>query len=146
MSEVFAGGIGLATFNQQGDTLDCLFPNPVIQPTGESAQLLKQLPQGTSTLTAEQLSKLDPSGTLAPKALLETDRPLVSVRLDEDSKITSNAEAYLKLHLLSHRLALPNSLNLEDIFAHLPNLAWTNKGPMDLGELNDNLIRARSRG
>ena len=146
MSEVFAAGIGLATFNQQGDTLDCLFPKPLIQPNKETNELLKQLPKGTSTVTAEQLNKLDPTGMLAPPSLLEADCPLISVRLDEDSKIGSNPEAYLKLHLLSHRLALPNSLNLEDIFAHLPNLAWTNKGPMDLAELNDNLIRARNSG
>ena len=52
--------------------------------------------------------------------------------LEGDAPITSTAGAYLKLHLLSHRLAKPNALNLEGIYAHTPNVAWSNEGPIDL--------------
>ncbi|MFV3037698.1 hypothetical protein ACNI5A_31695, partial [Klebsiella pneumoniae] len=39
------------------------------------------------------------------------------------------ADAYLRLHLLSMRLAKPNTLNLDGIFAALNNVVWTNYGP-----------------
>ena len=60
--------------------------------------------------------------------------------------IASTAEAYLKLHLLSHRLTLPNTLNLDGIFAHLPNLAWTSEGPIELHALTGAQLRARAQG
>jgi 2,3,4,5-tetrahydropyridine-2-carboxylate N-succinyltransferase len=71
---------------------------------------------------------------------------LTAVRLDEDGPIESVAEAYLKLHLLSHRLALPNSQNLDNIFAHLPNVAWTSDGPFAADSINDALVHARAAG
>jgi 2,3,4,5-tetrahydropyridine-2-carboxylate N-succinyltransferase len=68
------------------------------------------------------------------------------VRLDRDEAVDSTAAAYLKLHLLSHRLTLPNSQNLEQIFAHLPNVAWTSDGPLAVNELADALLKARISG
>tara|TARA_B100000945_G_scaffold225230_1_gene182161 strand:+ start:1928 stop:2995 length:1068 start_codon:yes stop_codon:yes gene_type:complete len=51
--------------------------------------------------------------------------------LEKDEPVRSIEDAYLKLYLLSQRFAKPNSLNLEGIFDALPNVAWTNHGPMD---------------
>ena len=68
------------------------------------------------------------------------------MRLTADNDISSTEEAYLKLHLLSHRLALPNTLNLNGIFAHLPNLAWTSAGPIEVGDLPEALLNARAQG
>src|SRR3546814_18238425 len=59
--------------------------------------------------------------------LAESQRPLVATLLAEDAPLTSTPEAYLKLHLLSHRLAKPHGLNLTGIFPLLPNVAWTNQ-------------------
>src|SRR5690606_39908090 len=42
----------------------------------------------------------------------------------------STADAYLRLHALSHLLVRPNELSLDGIFGHLPNVAWTNAGPV----------------
>jgi 2,3,4,5-tetrahydropyridine-2-carboxylate N-succinyltransferase len=78
--------------------------------------------------------------------LIEADRPLTAVRLDGDGPIAATAEAYLKLHLLSHRLALPNTLNLEGIFEHLPTVAWTSRGAVDPAELEPLLLTARLAG
>jgi 2,3,4,5-tetrahydropyridine-2-carboxylate N-succinyltransferase len=55
--------------------------------------------------------------------------------LREDIKIESVPEAYLKLHLLSYREVKPNSINLDNIFAMLPTVAWTSEGPKDPDEL-----------
>jgi 2,3,4,5-tetrahydropyridine-2-carboxylate N-succinyltransferase len=52
-------------------------------------------------------------------------------------------DAYLRLHLLSHRLVQPNTINLDGLFGVLPNVAWTNRGPVDPGELEQVRLRAR---
>ena len=38
-------------------------------------------------------------------------------------------DVYLRLHLLSHRLVQPNTINLDGIFGLLPTVAWTQLGP-----------------
>src|SRR5690606_4878761 len=52
-------------------------------------------------------------------------KTLLIVMLAEDLPPASVAEAYLKLHLLSHRLCRPHAINLQGIFGVLHNLAWT---------------------
>ncbi|MEM7079932.1 MAG: DapH/DapD/GlmU-related protein [Pseudomonadota bacterium] len=143
MSDVFAYGVGLAHHRADGAVLDCLFPTPRM---GVADATLSDIQAGTTTLQPEEAARLNERvpGSVAD-ALLETDRPLTCVKLTADGEITSTAEAYLKLHLLSHRLAVPNSLNLDNIFTHLPNLAWTNKGPIEVDKLTDALLRARLR-
>lgn len=49
--------------------------------------------------------------------------------IDLDAAPSGTADAYLRLHLLSHRLVTPNSINLDGIFAVLPNVVWTSRGP-----------------
>jgi 2,3,4,5-tetrahydropyridine-2,6-dicarboxylate N-succinyltransferase len=49
----------------------------------------------------------------------------------------STEDAYLRLHLLSERTAKPNEINLEGIFALLPNIAWTSAGPVLPGKVDD---------
>ena len=44
---------------------------------------------------------------------------------DLDREIESVSDAYLKLHLLSHKLVLPNSINLDGLFSNLPNIVST---------------------
>ena len=40
-------------------------------------------------------------------------------------------DAYLRLHLLSHRLIRPHDANLDGLFGILNNVAWTSHGPVD---------------
>ena len=54
----------------------------------------------------------------------------VALTIDIDAAPASTADAYLRLHALSHLLVRPNEINLDGIFGHLPNVAWTNAGPM----------------
>ncbi len=56
------------------------------------------------------------------------------------------ADAYLRLHLLSHRLVQPRTINLDGIFGILPNVAWTTRGPVALDELGAARLRARTHG
>lgn len=55
-------------------------------------------------------------------------------------------DAYLRLHLLSHRLVEPNRLNLEGIFSLLPNVAWTTLGPCECSRVPEARMEARKRG
>jgi 2,3,4,5-tetrahydropyridine-2,6-dicarboxylate N-succinyltransferase len=56
-----------------------------------------------------------------------TIRP-VRLTIDVDEPPTSASDAYLRLHLLSHRLAAPRKINVEGIFGALNNVAWTSIG------------------
>ncbi len=96
------------------------------------------------------------AGDLAPAALtLESSAgpderrnvtvELVQLTIDLDDAPASTADAYLRLHALSHLLVRPNEVNLDGIFAHLPNVAWTSAGPMlpsDAARLRPLLQRA----
>ena len=140
--------MGITSTNGSGAVLDCFFPNPILKPQAQVLSAISDLPQGVSTLSVEQASALnETSGAeIVPLSLLDMDQTLTSVRLDTDTPSNSIEEVYLKLHLLSHRLCLPNTLNLDGIFAHLPNLAWTSAGPIEVDELPSALINARAQG
>lgn len=74
----------------------------------------------TSTADANKFS-LDDKGTKSTKII---------THLVEDKPIEDIPTAWLKLYLLSLRFFKPNELNFENIFSVLPNIAWTNKGPL----------------
>jgi 2,3,4,5-tetrahydropyridine-2,6-dicarboxylate N-succinyltransferase len=65
---------------------------------------------------------------------------------DLDLPPADTADAYLRLHLLSHRLVRPNSINLDGIFAVLPNVCWTSLGPVAATEINAVRRRALEKG
>ena len=55
-------------------------------------------------------------------------------------------DAYLRLHLLSHRLIRPHDANLDGLFGLLNNVAWTSHGPVDPADLPAVLRRFRAAG
>lgn len=154
-ASVFAFAIGVTRENARGATIDCFFPTPTMAPEAVVANLIvSHFGPGRSEASPGAVSRFvdDLAGAAGDSAtaqiagyrrLAEADRPLAAVRLDADAPISGTEEAYLKLHLLSHRLALPNTLNLEGIFAHLPNVAWTSRGAVDPAELEQVLLNAR---
>ena len=68
------------------------------------------------------------------------------VAADLDQPPADSADAYLRLHLLSHRLVRPNSVNLDGIFKVLPNVCWTSLGPAAVSEIGAVRQRALARG
>jgi 2,3,4,5-tetrahydropyridine-2-carboxylate N-succinyltransferase len=74
-----------------------------------------------------------------------TIRP-VRISIDVDESPTSPEDAYLRLHLLSHRLAAPHSLNMDGTFGALNNVAWTNLGPVAVAEIDDIRLKVKSSG
>lgn len=155
MTELFAFGIGHATVSRARDVLEVYFPAPGKQPSAEVARALNaHLRYGVSTITPSQSHAIADALADAGAAvharvtleLAEIDSPLTAVLLERDDVIGSTAEAYLKLQLLSHRLARPNTLNLDGIFAQLPNVVWTSEGAMAVGEIDAALMNARRSG
>ncbi len=71
------------------------------------------------------------------------NRQLVAILLTDDVALSDVGVAYLKLHLLSYRHFKPNELNLTNIFSVLPNVAWSNKGPINPANVADELWKAR---
>ncbi|MGE0126454.1 MAG: DapH/DapD/GlmU-related protein, partial [Vicinamibacterales bacterium] len=65
---------------------------------------------------------------------------------DLDAPPTRVPDAYLRLHLLSHRLVRPREVNIDGIFGVLPNVAWTSRGPVPLARLDEVRLAARARG
>jgi 2,3,4,5-tetrahydropyridine-2-carboxylate N-succinyltransferase len=147
---LFAFGIGVGTHNRNGEWIEVLFPQPVLHPVGlEVAAFAEafgyQGGEQSINLDAEQrkaLAVIDPDYA----ALVATDSPLCAVFLGEDAAPADVPAAYLKLHLLSHRLVRPNSINLTGVFKILPNVAWTSLGPVDVAELPELQIACRMKG
>jgi 2,3,4,5-tetrahydropyridine-2-carboxylate N-succinyltransferase len=73
-------------------------------------------------------------------------RRQLCVAADLDRPPADAADAYLRLHLLSHRLMPPNSMNLDGIFGILPNVCWTSLGPVPVGEASAARQRALASG
>ena len=103
-----ASGHGIATI-AGGVVLDTWFPQPT----------LGGLPAVPSDLQA--LVGID--------AIRGVSKELVSIEINLDKAPTSVSDAYLRLHLLSHRLVKPHGLNLDGIFGILNNVVWTSYGP-----------------
>jgi 2,3,4,5-tetrahydropyridine-2,6-dicarboxylate N-succinyltransferase len=66
--------------------------------------------------------------------------------IDVDAAPASAADVYLRLHLLSHRLAAPNTINLDGLFGLLTTVAWTTLGPVAVDDLADVVLAQRSAG
>src|SRR3954470_15497821 len=117
MSE--AWGRGLATVTTGGRVLDVLYPDPVLGREGA--------PEGPGTTVLAEGEDDERRGT--------KNVEVVTVLDDLHSAPTDAYDAYLRLHLLSHRLVKPRELSMEGIFGVLPNVAWTSHGPVDPAEL-----------
>jgi 2,3,4,5-tetrahydropyridine-2-carboxylate N-succinyltransferase len=144
-------GLGIASENAAGGTLDVFYPQPLSNVTGA---LCDQLTDVAGRLDSAQLRELSTMlhkmgentlGDLATR-LAESDRPIVAALLADNRPARSVEEAYLKLHLLSHRLVKPHQTDLTGLFGLLPNVAWTDQGPVDLTELPQRQLDARLRG
>jgi 2,3,4,5-tetrahydropyridine-2,6-dicarboxylate N-succinyltransferase len=70
----------------------------------------------------------------------------VQLTIDTDDKPTSASDAYLRLHLLSHRLMAPRAQNLDGLFGQLTNVAWTNLGPAPVEGIEELRWRVRRDG
>jgi 2,3,4,5-tetrahydropyridine-2-carboxylate N-succinyltransferase len=68
------------------------------------------------------------------------------VSIDLDAPPADVSDAYLRLHLISLRLVRPRAVNLDGIFAVLPNVVWTSFGPCAVGDFDEVRLRLRASG
>ncbi|MFG1928209.1 2,3,4,5-tetrahydropyridine-2,6-dicarboxylate N-succinyltransferase [Cryptosporangium sp. NPDC048952] len=135
-------GVGLAT-EYAGQILDVWFPTgklgvgePGVPGLSPGVARLDKA-QGETSLGSELAS------AVGPDPLRGVEVVAVSVVTDLDGAPVDAADVYLRLHLLSHRLVKPHGANLEGIFGHLANVAWTSAGPVLATEVE--AVRARAR-
>ena len=163
MKKLYSFGIGIGTKNHCGECLEVFYPKPVLWPkpslnTAIASIIDESDDNQVVTVTGEQLMalavKLDINGEseqarLAMQLAGNNNQPkqfLVATILSADTPPGSVEEGYLKLHLLSHCLVKPHETDLSGIFGILPNVAWTNQGPIDIAELPQRQLEARLKG
>ena len=110
---------GILTKSSSGETLDAYFP--IIEFNDQKTDI-----QDINTDNSE-------------KEVVE----IHWTQKDLDEPIEDVVSAYLKLHLISYRFVLPNSINLDGLFNALPNVAWTNKGPISIDEIDQELLNSK---
>jgi 2,3,4,5-tetrahydropyridine-2-carboxylate N-succinyltransferase len=119
-----AWGVGLATIAADGTTLDTFF---------------RHLGLGNAVPTATPAETQSTTDERRGVAIVPT-----SLVIDTQAAPTSASDVYLRLHLLSHRLVEPRTINLDGAFGLLTNVAWTSIGPVAIDTLEDvryNLLR-----
>lgn len=132
-----ASGVGLATITADGTVLDTWFPAPELSASGDA---------GTVKLTGDDVPA-EFAGLTGPDA--DRGVEVVAVRTtitDLADKPADAHDAYLRLHLLSHRLVAPHGANMDGIFGALANVVWTNFGPCAVEGFETVRAKLRRRG
>ena len=125
-----AWGIGLATVTAEGQVLDTWYPAGLLGLGAEPAPAPSR-----------------PAGLTGPKALPGLSTVEVSTTIGSLAEpIKDTPDAYLRLHLMSHRLVRPNELNLDGIFGMLANVAWTSAGPCPPDRVDELRLIERAAG
>lgn len=109
-----AYGFGIATQNLSGQTLECSF----------YALGLGKAPENEIDAAFKSLIGEDP--------IRKVKKVAIEVLIEVDEKPKDAADVYLRLHLLSHRLLKPHTINLEGIFSLLSNVVWTSAGACEI--------------
>lgn len=111
---------GLASIHSSGQVLDAWYPDPHLgQPKPDSQPLACLRALRTSDETRAVTTEI------------------IKTVINLDEAPSDTADAYLRLHLLSHRLRKPRSINLDGIFGVLPNVVWTTAGPCHVDTFDD---------
>jgi 2,3,4,5-tetrahydropyridine-2-carboxylate N-succinyltransferase len=119
-----AYGYGISTIAKDGSVLDAYF---------------HQLGLGVA-----EASRVDLAGLEGADNEREITRALVKTEIELDKPPVSVADAYLRLHLLSHRLVKPHGLTLEGIFSILNNVVWTSHGPCAIAGFDQVRLKLRA--
>ena len=120
-----AYGYGISTIAKDGSTLDTYF---------------HQLGLG-----AAEASRVDLASLEGVDNEREITRRVVKTEIELDKPPASVADAYLRLHLLSHRLVKPHGLSLEGIFSILNNVIWTSHGPCAIAGFDQVRLKLRTK-
>ena len=155
---LFSLAFGVGTQNRQGAWLEVFYAQPLLNPSAELVAAIAPIlgyTEGNQAITfsvaqasqlADALKGVDAVQAALLTRLAESHKPLVATVLAEDAQLSSTPEAYLKLHLLSHRLVKPHGLNLAGIFPLAAERGVDQPGRHRPGELAERQLEARLRG
>jgi 2,3,4,5-tetrahydropyridine-2-carboxylate N-succinyltransferase len=124
-----AWGWGLATVHASGEVLDTYFPAPALG--------------GPDQNTAPEELAIAAAGASSADPVRQVHTELVRTVIDLDQPPETASDVYLRLHLLSYRLAQPRSINLEGWAGKLATVVWTSAGPCAVQDFEQ--IRTRLR-
>jgi 2,3,4,5-tetrahydropyridine-2-carboxylate N-succinyltransferase len=133
-----AWGVGLATYAGE-KLLDAWFPEPHLELEGAPAHPGTREVQGALAGDLASAARSDDLRGVRVAAI-------ATVVADLGAPPADAADAYLRLHLISHRLIRPHGANLDGIFGVLANVAWTSAGPVEPAALAGVQLRARTAG
>jgi len=150
-----AWAAGIASFSAtDGRVLDTWFPEPILGQTTGALRLSEAFDHdgGPATFELTEAQSLDALGVdlddlTKVDPLRKVRRAAVVTFIDDlaDSPVDAH-DAYLRLHLLSHRLVRPNGLNVDGIFGVLTNVVWTSLGPCAVEGFEETRMRLRAAG
>jgi 2,3,4,5-tetrahydropyridine-2,6-dicarboxylate N-succinyltransferase len=134
-----AWGIGVATVTADGQVLDTWYP---------TGKLGLGVPQDQDQPTNTPLPTADLVGLPGAQPVLSGQRTagVVTVIGSLADAPKDAFDAYLRLHLLSHRLIRPHEANLDGIFGLLANVAWTSSGPCPADRVEELRMAERMAG
>ena len=136
-------GIGISTLNSKDEELDVRY-HLIINKHQEILNTHQVEHPGYEKLESMMLTpneKDDFNKEISQLLSVKDRQKLVMYKIEKDEDVADIHDAYLKLYLLSLRACQPNQLNLTNIFGALPNVAWTNLGPVDVHEID--LLRSK---
>ena len=134
-----AHGLGIANIAIDGTVLDTWYPNPELT-------LNDDHPTTTQRTSAHNLSPEFLRLIGADRDRLVETVPVRTTIADLDAPPIDAHDVYLRLHLLSHRLVEPLTINLDGALDHLTPVAWTNKGPCLPNNFETVRTNLRARG
>jgi len=167
-----AFAVGVATISPLGNVLDVAYPNVNCDESWGTAAVLAKATGHRDGTNSYQLDQTMLDGAISSLAELATgdgphlnldawtlcgqtashealggERVVVACLIDNLFQPPVDAiDAYLRLHLLSHRKMAPNSMNLNGIFGLLNNVVWTNLGPFEPEGFEMTRIGLRAQG
>jgi 2,3,4,5-tetrahydropyridine-2-carboxylate N-succinyltransferase len=128
-ADAHAWGFGLATVTDGGAVLDTWYPDPRLGNVPADAQPPELLVKATRN---------------HPQRRVRTE--VVCTEIALAAPPADAADAYLRLHLLSHRLVPPHGLSVEGIFGALNNVVWTSLGPCPVADFEEIRATLRAEG
>ncbi|WP_199222381.1 succinyltransferase [Corynebacterium yudongzhengii] len=126
MQRLGARAVGIANIAMDGTILDTWYPSPEVVDLDD--------PEVSLVSGTERLGASDIPDQLLKLVSVDNERMVeqVAVRTtiaDLNASPVDAHDVYLRLHLLSHRLIKPLTINLDRALHLLSTVVWTNKGP-----------------
>ena len=127
-----AWGHGLASVAADGTILDVFYPNPQLG-SAPTSDALWVVPKELDAVAGEDARR-------------GVNLQVIHTEIELALPVINTADAYLRLHLLSHLLVKPNTINLDGLIPNLPIVAFTNIGAIELGFFEANRVALQRAG